>query len=135
MAVVDAKVPWDRQARIRQNGLAFPREEYEARIERTRDGGYRPVLPPFASSFVRGVTAVPRESMKQKKPTVTKAIAPSTKASVIRPRSGRTAFRILPWYSFLISSSAQIDDLSKVDLLRNLSSRGDGEGNATGRNP
>ncbi len=36
MAVVDAKVPWDREARIRQNGLAFPREEYEARIEKTR---------------------------------------------------------------------------------------------------
>jgi Xaa-Pro dipeptidase len=36
MAVVDAKVPWDREARLRQGGLAFPREEYEARVEKLR---------------------------------------------------------------------------------------------------
>ena len=38
MAVVDAKVPWDPQSRPRQDGLAFPREEYEARIEKTKAG-------------------------------------------------------------------------------------------------
>lgn len=36
MPVVDAKVPWDREARLRQNGLAFPREEYERRLDKVR---------------------------------------------------------------------------------------------------
>lgn len=36
MTVIDAKVPWDREARLRQNGLAFPREEYETRIDKVR---------------------------------------------------------------------------------------------------
>jgi Xaa-Pro dipeptidase len=38
MALVDAKVPWDRDSRLRLNGLAFPRDEYEARLERLRQG-------------------------------------------------------------------------------------------------
>jgi Xaa-Pro aminopeptidase len=36
MAVVDAKVPWDREARLRPGGRAFPREEYERRLEKLR---------------------------------------------------------------------------------------------------
>lgn len=36
MPVVDAKVPWDREARLRQDGLAFPQEEYEARLDKVR---------------------------------------------------------------------------------------------------
>jgi Xaa-Pro dipeptidase len=36
MPVVDARIPWDREARERQHGLAFPRDEYEARLERLR---------------------------------------------------------------------------------------------------
>ena len=38
MTIVDAKVPWDREARLAQDGLAFPRDEYEARIEKVRLG-------------------------------------------------------------------------------------------------
>ena len=30
MTIVDARVPWDREARLALNGLAFPRAEYEA---------------------------------------------------------------------------------------------------------
>jgi Xaa-Pro aminopeptidase len=36
MAVVDAKVPWDPEARARLDGLAFPRSEYEERIRKVR---------------------------------------------------------------------------------------------------
>jgi len=38
MTIVEARVPWDKEARLALNGLAFPREEYEARIERVRAG-------------------------------------------------------------------------------------------------
>src|SRR5262249_53332937 len=38
MTIVEARVPWDREARLALNGLAFPREEYEARIDRVRTG-------------------------------------------------------------------------------------------------
>ena len=38
MTIVDAKVPWDREARLAQDGLAFPRDEYEARVEKVRLG-------------------------------------------------------------------------------------------------
>jgi Xaa-Pro dipeptidase len=38
MTLVEARVPWDREARLALNGLAFPREEYEARIDRVRTG-------------------------------------------------------------------------------------------------
>jgi Xaa-Pro aminopeptidase len=38
MTIVDAKVPWDRDARLQQDGLAFPRGEYEARIDKVRLG-------------------------------------------------------------------------------------------------
>jgi Xaa-Pro aminopeptidase len=38
MTIVEARVPWDREARLAQNGLAFPRDEYQARIERVRLG-------------------------------------------------------------------------------------------------
>jgi Xaa-Pro dipeptidase len=36
MTVVDAKVPWDREARLRLDALAFPREEYEERLRKLR---------------------------------------------------------------------------------------------------
>jgi Xaa-Pro aminopeptidase len=36
MTVVDARVPWDREARASLDGLAFPRSEYEGRIEKVR---------------------------------------------------------------------------------------------------
>src|SRR5579871_6794893 len=38
MTIVDAKVAWDPDARAALNGLAFPREEYEARIDKVRSG-------------------------------------------------------------------------------------------------
>lgn len=38
MTIVEARVPWDREARLALNGLAFPREEYEARIDKVRAG-------------------------------------------------------------------------------------------------
>ena len=38
MTIVEARVPWDREARLALNGLAFPRDEYEARIDKVRVG-------------------------------------------------------------------------------------------------
>ena len=37
MTIVEARIPWDREAREALNGLAFPRVEYEARIERLKN--------------------------------------------------------------------------------------------------
>ena len=36
MTIVDAKVPWDPESRLELDGLAFPRGEYESRIEKVR---------------------------------------------------------------------------------------------------